>query len=68
MPTFAARPSTMSSLIPVDFPQNSVVGQQRQQVSELQFDKFHDPQSFLVWKIRFTNQVTICSDFPSEAM
>ena len=43
-------PTTMSSLIPVDFPQNSVVGQQRQQVSELQFDKFPDPQSFLVWK------------------
>ena len=27
MPTFARRPSTMSSLIPVDIPKNSVVGQ-----------------------------------------
>ena len=35
MPTFAGRPSTMSSLIPVGFPQNSVVGQQIQQISEL---------------------------------
>ena len=39
VPTFAGRPSTMSSLFPVDIPQNSVVGQQRQQISELQFDK-----------------------------
>ena len=41
--------------MPVEFPQNSVVGQQRQQISELQFDKFPNPQSFLVWKIRFEN-------------
>ena len=68
MPTFAGWPSTKSSLIPVEFPQNSMVGQQRQQISELQFDKFPSPQSFLVWKIRFKNQVTTCSDFPSEAM
>ena len=40
LPTFAGRPSTSSSLIPVDIPQNSMVGQQRQQISELQFDKF----------------------------
>ena len=68
MPTFAGRPSTMSSIIPVKFPQNSTVGQQRQQISELQFDKFPNPPSFLVWKIRFKNQVTTCSDFPSDAM
>ena len=30
MPTFAGQPSTMSSLIPVEFLQNSMVGQQRQ--------------------------------------
>ena len=42
MPTFAGRPSTVSSLMPVGFPQNSMVGQQRQQISELQFDKFPD--------------------------
>ena len=45
MPTFARRPSTMSSLFPVDIPQSSVVGQQRQQISELQFDKFHLPSA-----------------------
>ena len=54
MPTFAGMPSTMSSTIPAgEFPQNCMVGQQRLQISELQFDKFHDLQSFLVWKIRF---------------
>ena len=65
MPTYAGRPSTMSSTIPVDLPQNSLVGQQ---TSELQFDKFPNLQSFLVWKIRFKNQVTPCCDFPSDAM
>ena len=54
----------MISLHQVDFPRNSVVGQQRQ----LHFDKFPYPQSFLVWKIRFKNRVTSCSDFSSEAM
>ena len=34
-----------------------------QQISELQLDKFPNPQSFLVWKIRFKNQATTCSDF-----
>ena len=48
MPTFARRPSTIISLLPVEIPQNSMVGQQRQQISELQFDKFSKPQSFLM--------------------
>ena len=30
MPTLAGRPSTTSSTIPVEFPQNSMVGQHRQ--------------------------------------
>ena len=68
MPIFARRPSTVSSAIPVGFPQNSMVGQQRQQISDLQFDKFHNPQSFVMWKIRFKNQVTTCSDVLSDAM
>ena len=55
-------------LLPVDIPQSSMVGQQRHQISDLQFDKFFIPSSFLCWKIRFGNQVTTCSDFPSEAM
>ena len=58
----------MSSLIPVEIPQNPMVGQQRQQISELQFDKFPTPHSFLCWKIRFKNQATTCTDFPSENM
>ena len=33
MPKFARRPWTMSSLIPVVFPHNSILGQQRQQIS-----------------------------------
>ena len=40
----------------------------RQQISEPQIDNFLTPQSFLVWKIRFKNQVATCSDFPSDAM
>ena len=68
MPTFAGRPSTVSSSILVEILQNSMVGQQRQQISELQFDKFPNPRCSLVWKIRFRNQVSTCSDFPSEAM
>ena len=68
MPTFATRPLTTSSTLPVELPQNYMVGQQRQQISELQFGKFPDPQSFLVWTIRFRTQVTTCSDFPSDAL
>ena len=68
MPMFASRPLTTSSKHPVDIPQNCVVGQQRQQMSELQFDKFPNPSSFLVWKTRFKTQVSSGSDFPSEAM
>ena len=68
MPTFATRPLTMRCTIPEELPQNYMVGQQRQQISELQFDKFPHPPSFLVWKIRFKNQATTCSDSPSDAM
>ena len=53
MPTFARRPSTVSSLFLVDIPQNSIFGQHRQQISELQFDKFPTLSTFLCWKIRF---------------
>ena len=68
MPTFARMPPTTSSLFPVDIPQSSVVGQQRQQISELQFDKFPTTSTFLCWKIRSKNQVAARSDFPSKAM
>ena len=49
MPTFATRLSTVSSTILVELPQNNMVGQQRQQISE--FDKFPKPP-----KIRFKTQ------------
>ena len=45
-----------------------MVGQQRQQISELQFDRFPNPSSFLVWKTRFKTQVSSGSDLPSEAV
>ena len=68
MLTFAGRPSTLSSLIPVKFPQNSMVGQQRQQISILQFDKFPDPQLFLVWKYDSKIKWPLVRIFPSDAM
>ena len=68
MSTFVTRPLTTSSPILMELPKNYMVGQRRQQISELQFDKFLDLQSFLVWKIRFKNQVIICSDVPADAM
>ena len=78
----ARRLSTMNSFLPAEIPQNSLAVQQRLQISELQFDKFSTPSSFaLEDKIQhqgeflfrfsfgsFTNQVTTCSDFPSETM
>ena len=51
MPTFATRPLTTSSTIPVELLQNHMVEQQRQQISELHFDKFPNPQSLLVWNL-----------------
>ena len=63
IPMFASRPLTTSSKHPVDIPQNYVVGQQRQQMSELQFDRFPNPSSSLVWKTRFKTQVSSGSDF-----
>ena len=68
MPTFATKPLTASSTMPVELLQNYMVGQQRQQISELQFDKFSTPSTFSCWKIRFKTQISSCSDFPSEAM
>ena len=69
MLTFATKPLTTRSTIPVEIPQNYIVGQQRrQQISELQFDKFLNPQSFSAWKLRFKTQDTTCSDFPSDAV
>ena len=55
--------------MPVEFLQNSVVGQQRQQISKLQFDKFLVPRSLWVWNTQFKNQATtLLLIFLSEAM
>ena len=54
--------------MPVEFPQNNMVGQQRQHISELQFDKLPDPQSFSVRKFDSKTRATTCSDFPSVAI
>ena len=54
--------------MPVELPQSYMVGQQRPQISELQFDTILTPSTFSCWKMRFKNQVPACSDFPSDAM
>ena len=51
MPMSERRQSTMNSFLPLEIPQNSMAGQKRLQMSELQFDKFSTPSSFLYWKI-----------------
>ena len=40
MPMSGRRTSTMNSFLSVELPQNCMAGQRRQQISELQFDKF----------------------------
>ena len=68
MPISERRPSTMNSFLSVEIPQSSMAGQQILQISELQFDKFSTPSSFMYWKLIFKTQVSSCSDFPSDAL
>ena len=42
--------------------------QQRLQISDLHFDKFPTPATFVCWEIRFKTEVCSCSQFPTEAM
>ena len=42
--------------------------QQRLQNSDLHFDKFPTPATFVCWKIRFKTEVCTCSQFPTGAM
>ena len=63
MPMPERRQSTMNLFLPAEIPQNFLAGQQRLKISELQFDKFPTPSSFMYWKIRFKTQVRSCSDF-----
>ena len=68
MPMFASRPLTTSSKHPVDIPQNSMVGQQRQQMSELQFDSVPTPSSFLCGQQDSKHRSQVVLIFSSEAM
>ena len=54
MQTFAGRPSTMSSIIPEELPQNSMVGPQRQQISELAIREI--PYSTFIFGVENTIQ------------
>ena len=50
------------------FSKNYGADQQRLQISDLNFDKFHNPATFACWKIRFKTEVCTCSQFLTEAM
>ena len=51
-----------------DSSKNYGADQQRLQISDLHFDKFPTPATFLCWKIRLKTEVCTCSQFPTEAM
>ena len=69
MPIFARRPPTMSSFVPVDIPQRSVVlGSKDSRYRNFNLINSLLRHHFLCWKTRIRIQVTTCSDFPSEAM
>ena len=63
-------PSAKSSVIPSegDSLKNYGADQQRLQISDLDFDKFHTPATFACWEIRFKTEVCTCSQFLTEAM
>ena len=48
--------------------ENYGADQQRLQISDLHFDKFPTPATVACWTIRFKTEVSICSQFPTEAM
>ena len=51
-----------------DSSKNYRADQQRLQISDLHFDKFPTPATFVCWKIRFKTEGCTCSQFPTEAM
>ena len=69
-PRCQARPSARNSFDPGEgrFSRNYGADQQRLQISDLHFDKFHTPATFACWRIRFKTEVCTCSQFPTEAM
>ena len=50
------------------FSNNFGADQQRLQISDLYFDKFPNPATYVCWKIRFKTEVCTCSQFHTEAM
>ena len=48
-----------------DYSKNYGADQQRQQISDLHFDKFPTPATCACWKIRFKTEVCTCSQFPT---
>ena len=58
-----SRPSAKNSVIfsGGDSSKNYGADQQRLQISDLHFDKFHTPATFACWKIRFKTEICTCS-------
>ena len=52
----------------LSYPQNCMVEQPRNQVSEMYFDKFPDPSTFQCPPTSFKTEVCSCSGFPTDAM
>ena len=69
-PRCQSGPSAGNSFDPKEgrFSKDYGADQQRLQISELHFDKFHTPTTFACWKIRFKTEVCTCSQFYTEAM
>ena len=69
-PTCQSGSSARNSVIPSEgeFSKNYGADQQRLRISDLHFDKFLNPATFVCWKIRFKTEVCTCSQFPTEAL
>ena len=69
-PRCQSGPSASNSFDPSEgrFSKNCGADQQRLQISDLHFDKFRNPATFVCWKIRFKTEVCTCSQFPTEAI
>ena len=56
------------SLAEGPYPQNYMVEQPRNQISEMPFAQFPTPSTFQCWKTSFKTEVRSWSNYPSEAM
>ena len=63
-------PSAKNSVIPSEGDSSKKYGadQHRLQISDLHFDKFPTPATFVCWKIRLETEVCTCSLVPTEDM